>query len=224
MGSSPEKVIIFFGPPGVGKGTVASRLAEEFKYVFISSGDLLRENVRKETELGKQAKKIMESGVLVPDQLVTQMVLNRLDEVTGGVFLDGFPRTLNQAQKLTSYLLGKGISFQVIDLEADDQFLMERLSQRLICRNCGAIYHRINLPPAQEGICDLCGGSLYQREDDRPEIVARRLAVYHQESLPLKDYYQKKGLLTTLRGDTPLEVTLSALRKLLKNVCAIKES
>ena len=113
----------------------------------------------------------------------------------------------------------------VIDLEADDRFLMERLSNRLICRECGAIYHLLNLPPKKDGICDTCGGSLYQREDDRPEIVARRLAVYHQQSAPLKDYYRRMGLMTTRRGDTPLETTLSALRKVLQdNACAIRQN
>ncbi|HNQ35920.1 MAG TPA: nucleoside monophosphate kinase, partial [bacterium] len=137
-------VVVFFGPPGVGKGTVATRLAEELKYHFISSGDLLRANVKEGTELGREARSHMDSGGLVPDQLVTRMVLKSLDSLSGGIFLDGFPRTQVQAEELESYLRGRGWRLQVIDLTADDRFLMKRLVERIICRSCGAIYHRTN--------------------------------------------------------------------------------
>jgi len=213
-----NRAVVFFGPPGVGKGTVATRLAKEFGCRTVSSGDLLRENVKGGTDLGSQAKKFMDSGGLVPDQLVTQMVLAGLDEENGCVFLDGFPRTIVQAEELAAYLKKRDWELLVIDLEADDRFLMARLTNRLICRDCGAIYHRINLAPKKEGVCDLCGGGLYQRADDQPDVVATRLSVYHQQSAPLRDYYQKLGLMTTLRGDTVLDETLAAVRKVLASI------
>jgi adenylate kinase len=213
-----NRVVVFFGPPGVGKGTVTTRLAKEFGCRTVSSGDLLRENVKGGTDLGSQAKKFMDSGGLVPDQLVTQMVMAGLDKTDGCVFLDGFPRTIVQAEELAEYLKKKGWELLVVDLEADDRFLMARLCGRLICRNCGAIYHRINLTPKKEGVCDICGGDLYQRADDRPDVVATRLSVYHQQSAPLRDYYQKLELMVTLRGDNFLDETLASIRKILVNI------
>ncbi len=213
-----NKVVVFFGPPGVGKGTIATRLAKEFGCRTISSGDLLRENVKSGTDLGSQAKKFMDSGALVPDQLVTRMVIAGLKKTDGCVFLDGFPRTIVQAEELAAYLKERNWELLVVDLEADDRFLTARLTNRLICRNCGAIYHRINLPPKKEGVCDVCGGGLYQRADDHPDVVAARLAVYHRQSAPLRDYYRKSDLIVTLRGDTLLEETLAAVRKVLTNI------
>jgi adenylate kinase len=213
-----NRVVVFFGPPGVGKGTITTRLAKEFGCRTISSGDLLRENVKGGTDLGSQAKKFMDSGGLVPDQLVTRMVIAGLEKTDGCVFLDGFPRTIIQAEELAAYLKKKNWELLVVDLEADDQFLMARLTNRLICRDCGAIYHRINLKPKKEGVCDVCGGGLYQRADDRPDVVATRLSVYHQQSLPLRDYYQKLDLMVTLRGDTVLDETLAAVRKVLISI------
>lgn len=213
-----NRAVVFFGPPGVGKGTITTRLAKEFKCRTISSGDLLRENVKGGTDLGHQAKKFMDSGGLVPDQLVTRMVVAGLEKTDGCVFLDGFPRTSIQAEELAAYLKKRDWELLVVDLEADDRFLMERLTGRLICRDCGAIYHRINLTPKKEGVCDICGGGLYQRADDRPDVVTARLSVYHQQSAPLRDYYQKLGLMVTLRGDTVLDETLAAVRRILVNI------
>ncbi|MFH1903633.1 MAG: nucleoside monophosphate kinase [Candidatus Omnitrophota bacterium] len=210
-----NRVVVFFGPPGVGKGTIATRLAKEFGCRTISSGDLLRENVKGGTDLGSQAKEFMDSGALVPDRLVAEMVMAGLEKTDGCVFLDGFPRTIVQAQRLAAYLTERNWELLVIDLEADDRFLMARLANRIICRDCGAIYHRINLTPKKEGVCDVCGGNLYQRADDHPDVVATRLSVYHQQSAPLRDYYQKLGLMATLRGDTLLDETLAAVRKVL---------
>ena len=207
--------MVFFGPPGVGKGTVATRLAGEFNYSYVSSGDLLRDNVRRKTALGEEAKKFMETGGLVPDELVTRMVFDRLNEIVGGIFLDGYPRTIQQAEDLSEYLKRNGFSLQVLSLEAPDDFLMNRLSQRLICRECGAIYHLTNLPSKKTGVCDVCGGTLYQREDDRPEVVANRLAVYHRQSAPLRDYYLRAGVMQTLDGTCALEETLSSVRRIL---------
>jgi len=213
-----NRVVVFFGPPGVGKGTIATRLAKEFGCRTISSGDLLRENVKCGTDLGSQAKKFMDSGGLVPDRLVTRMVVDGLGKTDGCVFLDGFPRTIFQAEELAAYLKEKDRELLVIDLEADDRFLMERLTGRLICLDCGAIYHQINLMPRKEGVCDFCGGSLYRRADDQPAVVATRLSVYHQQSAPLRDYYRKLDLMVTLRGDTLLDETLAAVRKVLTSI------
>ncbi len=212
--------MVFFGPPGVGKGTVATRLAKEFGCRILSSGDLLRENVKGGTDLGNQAKKFMDSGGLVPDQLVTRMVISGLEKINDCVFLDGFPRTIVQAEELAAHLKRRDWQLSVIDLEADDRFLMERLTNRLICRECGAIYHRINLAPKKESVCDICGGGLYRRADDHPDVVAERLSVYHQQSAPLRKYYQNLGLMATLRGDTVLDDTLAAVRKVLTEINA----
>lgn len=208
-------VVVFFGPPGVGKGTVATRLAGELGFDFVSSGDLLRDNVARKTELGSRASGFMNAGKLVPDELVTGMVLERLKGLERGVFLDGFPRTSGQAEELSGFLADHGLSLLVIDLEADDGFLEERLSARRICRECGAIYHLRNLPPAKPGRCDKCDGELYRRDDDRPEVIRERLAVYHGQSAPLKSYYRERGFSRTLPGDTPLAETLAAVRKLI---------
>jgi len=213
-----NRAVVFFGPPGVGKGTITTRMAKEFGCRTISSGDLLRENVKGGTDLGSQAKKFMDVGVLVPDQLVTRMVMAGMEKTDGCVFLDGFPRTIVQAEELAAYLKKRNWELLVIDLEADDRFLLARLTNRLICRDCGAIYHRINLTPKKEGVCDVCGGGLYQRADDHPDVVATRLSVYHQQSAPLRDYYQKLDLMATLRGDTLLDETLAAVRKVLTNI------
>ncbi|MFA5393130.1 MAG: nucleoside monophosphate kinase [Candidatus Ratteibacteria bacterium] len=213
-----NRVVVFFGPPGVGKGTITTRLAKEFGCRTISSGDLLRENVKGGTDLGNQAKKFMDSGGLVPDQLVTRMVMAGLEKTEGCVFLDGFPRTIVQAKELAAYLEERNWKLLVIDLEADDEFLMARLTGRLVCGNCGAIYHQVNLLPKKEGVCDVCGGGLYRRADDHPDVVATRLSVYHQQSAPLRDYYQELGLMVTLRGDNFLDKTLAAVRDVLVNI------
>ena len=207
-------MVVFSGPPGVGKGTVASRLAADLGYEFVSSGDLLRHNVREDTPLGREAKGYIESGGLVPDELVTRMVLDHLGRVTRGIFLDGYPRTLTQARDLSVFLAAHKLPLVVVDLFAADEFLENRLTGRLICRNCGKIYHRVNLPPRRESVCDECGGRLYQREDDSVAVVRKRLAVYHEQSAPVRDFYLGSGVIHTLPGDAPLAETLSVVRRI----------
>ena len=209
-------VIILFGPPGVGKGTVANRLSEDFSLPAISSGDILRENVKKNTELGRNALSYMNRGGLVPDKTISEMVDQRLEEdCKEGFILDGFPRTLTQAEMFDQFLNDSNEKYQVINLEADDEFLKRRLEKRLICKNCGAIYHLNNIPPRKEGVCDKCGGSLYQREDDRPEVVEKRLKIYKEETMPVLKYYKKKGILKVVPGTLPVEKTISLIKETL---------
>lgn len=213
--SAGGRVILFLGPPGVGKGTVATRIAAGDGFDYVSSGDLLRENVRAKNAIGREASGYMEAGQLVPDELVTRMALERLDRTGGQIILDGFPRTLAQARALHEYLAARGRELLVIDLEAPDEFLRERLANRIICRGCGRIYHRLNLPPRRADICDDCDGALYQREDDRPEVIMERLAVYHRQSSPVRDYFLARGAVHTIDGTGPLEKSLAAARAII---------
>lgn len=211
-----RKIIILLGPPGAGKGTVGERLSEILNLPLISTGDLLRENVKEKTILGIRAKEYMDKGELVPDEIVMSVLMERIkrDDCKGGFLLDGFPRNINQAEILEKFINGDEI--KVIYLEADDDFLVKRLSNRRICENCGAIYHLINIPPKVDGICDKCGGKLIQRDDDKEEVVRNRLKVYHNLTSPLLDYYRKKGNLYKVRGDGKLEETISEILKILK--------
>jgi len=212
-----RKIIILLGPPGAGKGTVGERLSEILNLPLISTGDLLRENVKEKTILGIRAKEYMDKGELVPDEIVMSVLMERIkrDDCKDGFLLDGFPRNINQAEILEKFINGDD-EIKVIYLEADDDFLVKRLSNRRICENCGAIYHLINIPPKVDGICDKCGGKLIQRDDDKEEVVRNRLKVYHNLTSPLLDYYRKKGNLYKVRGDGKLEETISEILKILK--------
>lgn len=195
--------LILLGPPGAGKGTQAKMLAEKYQIPQISTGDILRAAVKAGTPLGKKAKEYMDSGQLVPDEVVIGIIRERLKkkDAAGGYMLDGFPRTLPQAEALDEVLKGMGSRIDhVISIEVADEELIRRLSGRRTCRNCGQGYHLVFDPPKTKGRCDKCGGELYQRDDDNETTVANRLKVYKAQTQPLIDYYRKKGLLRPIEG------------------------
>lgn len=211
--------VVFLGAPGAGKGTQAADVANKLNMVHISSGDLFREALNKGTELGKKAKSYIERGALVPDEVTTQMVLERLSapDCSKGVILDGFPRNLAQAQALDKSLKKhKKTVDKVILLEVSDEELIKRLSGRRICRNCQAVYHIINSPPKVAGKCDKCSGELYQRPDDNVETIENRLEVYSAQTSPLIDYYRQQGKLTEVRGEGGVDMVSSKIIKVLR--------
>ena len=200
--------IIFVGAPGAGKGTQASMVAQKLNMVHISSGDLFRQALEQGTELGKQVKAYMEKGVLVPDEITIQMVMERLSapDCEKGVILDGFPRNLPQAEALDSALSEQGKTIdKVIHIEVSEEELIRRLSARWLCRQCQAVYNTVNSPPKVAGKCDRCGGELYRRPDDKPETVKKRLAVYFAETVPLIDYYRRQGKSAKVAGEGGME-------------------
>lgn len=196
--------IIIFGPPGAGKGTQAKMLAERLGIPHIATGDMLREAVKAGTELGKLAKQYMDRGELVPDDIVVGIVEERLSQpdCSKGFILDGFPRTIKQAEALDSVLARLKMRVDVvINLEVGEDEIVKRLSLRRTCRNCGAVYHLVFNPPKEDEKCDKCGGPLYQRDDDREETVRNRLRVYRQQTEPLLNYYRQRGLLKDIDGE-----------------------
>ncbi len=203
--------IIFVGAPGAGKGTQAAMVAQKLNLVHVSSGDLFRRALEQGTELGKQAKAYMEKGVLVPDKITIQMVIERLSapDCENGVILDGFPRNLPQAEALDSALAEQGKPVdKVVYIGVSEEELVSRLSSRWLCRQCQAVYNTVNSPSAVEGKCDKCGGELYQRPDDEPGTVKKRLDVYFAETAPLIAYYRRQGKLLEVEGESSVaEVT-----------------
>jgi len=195
--------LILLGPPGAGKGTQAKRLIERYGIPQISTGDILRAAVRDGTDLGRKAKQYMDAGKLVPDEVVIGIIEERLQQpdCAKGFILDGFPRTVAQADALNRVLanLGQAID-HVVSIEVPDEELVERLTGRRTCRGCGAMYHVKFSPPKAQGVCDKCGGELYQRDDDREETIRARLKVYHEQTAPLVEYYEKAGLLRRIPG------------------------
>lgn len=185
--------IIFLGPPGVGKGTIAGMLCKKHGIPHISTGDIFRENIKNGTELGNQAKQYMDKGELVPDEVVNGMVADRLKDpdCAKGFVFDGFPRTMPQAEALARITKID----HVIDLTAPKEVIMSRLGSRRTCRKCGAIFNVLTMPPKVEGMCDKCGGELYVRDDEKPDVISARLKVYEEQTSPLTDYYEKQGLL-----------------------------
>lgn len=196
--------IILLGPPGAGKGTQAKILAQKIKLAHISTGDILRQNVSKGTELGKEAKVFMDKGALVPDGLVTRMLEQRLgsEGVAKGFILDGYPRNISQAKALDSFLSAKNTDIDlVVYLDASEPVIIQRLSGRRVCKKCGENFHIKNMPPKKESICDNCGASLYQRSDDNVETIKNRLQVYGKEVSVLIEYYKAKNKLYAVSAD-----------------------
>jgi len=200
--------VILLGPPGSGKGTQAQKMAERYQIPQISTGDILRGAVKERTPLGVEAKGYMDQGRLVPDEIAVGIVRDRLKapDCKGGFILDGFPRTLAQAEALdvTMQELQRKIE-HVISIEVDNEELLRRLTGRRTCRTCGIMYHLMFNPPAKEGICDKCGGELYQRDDDQEDTIGARLKVYEDQTAPLIAYYRKKGLLGPIEGVGAIE-------------------
>ena len=209
-----KRNLVFLGPPGAGKGTIAEILSEDANLLHISTGDIFRNEIKNKTELGKKAKEYVTSGGLVPDDLVAEMVGSRLakSDCDDGFILDGFPRTLPQAEIFESVLtkINKKVDM-VVYFEAGDELLIQRLTARIVCKDCGANFNTLFSPPKEEGICDRCGGELYQRPDDSLETATGRLAVYDKETAPLIDYYKKEGLLATVNGEQSKEITFPAV-------------
>jgi adenylate kinase len=209
--------IILFGPPGAGKGTQAKKMVDFYGIPQISTGDILRANVREGTELGLAAKAYMDKGELVPDEVLIGIIKNRLKEqdCEKGFILDGYPRTIPQADALAIILeeLDKPIDV-VLNLEVPDEELVERISGRLMC-NCGASYHRTFNPPKKEGVCDICGAEVFQRADDKEEAVQNRLNVYKKQTEPLIDYYSKQGILITLDGTKDINEVFEDIKAIL---------
>ena len=200
--------IVLLGPPGSGKGTQAKSIGREFGFLHISTGDMLREAADQDTELGRQAKVYMEEGELVPDEIMISIVENRLGSgnYQEGFILDGFPRTVNQAQKLDAFLRSDGIGLDIVlSIEVKAEMIIDRLSNRRLCRDCGRDYNLHSSPPLKENRCDQCGGVLYQREDDKAETIATRLMVYEAETTPLKAYYAGLDLLQSIDGNGGIE-------------------
>ena len=195
--------IIMLGAPGAGKGTQAKMIADKYMVPHISTGDIFRANIKNGTELGMEAKKFMDQGQLVPDELTVKILLDRVakDDCKNGYVLDGFPRTIPQADVLDEALnkLGDKIDF-AIDVDVPDENIVNRMSGRRACVNCGATYHVVHVPPQKDGICDRCGNELVLRDDDKPETVKNRLKVYHDQTQPLIDFYTQKGILKSVDG------------------------
>ena len=200
--------IIMLGAPGAGKGTQAKQIADKYSIPHISTGDIFRANIKNGTELGKKAKQYMDQGALGPDELTCDLVMDRIqqDDCKNGFVLDGFPRTIPQAEALDAALgkINEKMDY-AIDVDVPDENIVNRMSGRRVCLNCGATYHLISIPPKVEGICDRCGSEIVLREDDKPETVQKRLKVYHEQTQPLIDYYKNQGILREVDGSVDME-------------------
>ena len=201
--------IIMLGAPGAGKGTQAKKIAEKYQIPHISTGDIFRANIKNGTELGNKAKTYMEQGLLVPDELVCDLVVDRVkqDDCANGYVLDGFPRTIPQAER-------QKVDYAV-NVEVPDENIIRRMGGRRACLACGATYHVENIPPKKEGICDVCGAELVLRDDDKPETVKKRLDVYHEQTQPLIDYYTNAGVLVEVDGTLAMDDVFAAICKVL---------
>lgn len=197
-----QRVIILLGPPGSGKGTQALKISKEWGIPHISTGDLFRENIKGNTPIGAKAKSYMDAGKLVPDEVVLEMLFERLSrpDAAKGYLLDGSPRTIAQAEAIEKHL-PKNAKVLVLHIAVPDEAIVERIAGRLSCRQCSNIQHVKYSPPKQEGVCDCCGGELFQRADDKPETVKERLRVYHEQTEPLVEFYTKRGTLVNIEGN-----------------------
>lgn len=206
--------IIMLGAPGAGKGTQAKMIADKYGVPHVSTGDIFRANIKNGTELGMEAKKYMDQGLLVPDELTVKILLDRVSQpdCKNGYVLDGFPRTIPQAEVLDKALaeLGESIDY-AIDVDVPDENIVKRMSGRRACVSCGATYHVVHVPPKKEGICDRCGSELILRDDDKPETVKNRLDVYHKQTQPLIDFYTTKGVLKTVDGTVDMQDVFKAI-------------
>jgi adenylate kinase len=214
--SHPSYVIILLGPPGCGKGTQAERLVKEHALPHISTGNLFRENMNLGTPIGVEARKYIEAGQLVPNEVVLAMLFNRISEgdCQKGFMLDGFPRTIEQADILDK-VLPKSQHKLVLYFNVPDETIVLRAGGRLLCRDCGAIYHQQFSPPKVEGVCDLCGGEVYRRTDDAPDVIRQRLKIYHEQTQPLHDYYKTRGLLRELDGTQSPDAVFNEIQRLI---------
>ncbi|MBO7667236.1 MAG: adenylate kinase [Firmicutes bacterium] len=209
--------IVLLGPPGAGKGTQAEVLTKKLLVPHISTGDMFRAAIKNGTAMGIEAKGYMDRGQLVPDEVTVGIIKDRIaqSDCSGGFLLDGFPRTIAQAEALDKLLEDKGGLDAVLNISVPLEKLVERLTGRRMCRKCGAIYHMLYNAPAKEGVCDACGGELYQRDDDKLETVTNRLDVYEAQTAPLIGFYEKQGKLFTVNGDQPINAVLADLGKAL---------
>jgi adenylate kinase len=211
--------LVLMGLPGAGKGTQAARITAAYNIPHISTGDMFREAIKENTPLGQQAKAYMDKGELVPDDVTIGIVRERLakEDCQPGFLLDGFPRTVVQAEGLEKILNESGRQIDhVVHIAVSEEVLLQRLTGRRICRQCGATYHVAFNPPKQEGVCDQCGGQLYQRDDDRPETVKTRLEVNLKQEQPLLNYYKEKGYLRTVDGEQPMDEVFRQITTLLR--------
>ena len=210
--------IVMLGAPGAGKGTQAKMISEKYNVPHISTGDIFRENIKENTPLGQKAKEYMDKGLLVPDELVVDLVVDRVqqDDCKNGYVLDGFPRTIPQAEALDKALaeFGDKIDY-AIDVNVPDENIVKRMGGRRACVGCGATYHLVYAPTKTEGICDVCGKELILRDDDKPETVQKRLNVYHEQTQPLIDYYTKAGILKTVDGTVDINDVFAAIVEIL---------
>lgn len=210
--------IIMLGAPGAGKGTQAKKIAAKYQIPHISTGDIFRANIKNGTELGNKAKEYMEKGMLVPDELTCDLVVDRIgqEDCKNGYVLDGFPRTIPQAEALEAALkkLDDSVDY-AIDVEVPDENIIRRMSGRRACLGCGSTYHIEHIPPKVEGICDVCGGKLVLRDDDAPATVENRLKVYHEQTQPLLDFYGKAGILKTVDGTQEMEAVFAKIVEIL---------